>query len=250
MIKLQDYTPEVYYKQSRDFQFIGRLYDLVLNSVKTNADMIYDIPSSDAAGSKMIDLLTLTLGFKARHNYNVKQLAAICSILPTVLKNKGTLGAIKMACQALLNAEGITDSAEILADWVVNPENIFNIIIYIPPALSDLSLLLDLLSYILPAGISCEIYRAIKVDTPTPKTTIKSKDLPQVYERVKEYNNDIIGVSMVPRGIVPHGIEDLNGFDNPADSEITIINPDKDYCGPTTNSTIIRGLDDSDDSSN
>ena len=40
MIKLQDMTPDVYYNQSRDFQFIGRLYDIVLNSVKTNADLI------------------------------------------------------------------------------------------------------------------------------------------------------------------------------------------------------------------
>ena len=240
MIKLQEYTPEVYYKQSRDFQFLGRLYDLVLNSVKTNADMIYDIPSSDAAGSKMIDLLTLTLGFKARHNYNVKQLAAICSILPTVLKNKGTLGAIKMACQALLNAEGITDSAEVLANWEVEPENIFKLVIYIPPALSDLSLLLDLLSYILPAGISCEIYRAIKIDTPTPKTIIKSIDSLQPYT-VREYNTDIIGVSMVPRGV-----EDLAGFDD--DSSDGELIPDKDYAGPITNSTVIREPNDNNNS--
>ena len=38
MIKLQELTPSVYYEQSRDFQFIGRLYDIVLNYIKTNAD--------------------------------------------------------------------------------------------------------------------------------------------------------------------------------------------------------------------
>ena len=38
MIKLQNLTPEVYYKESRVFQFIGRLYDIVLNSVKTETD--------------------------------------------------------------------------------------------------------------------------------------------------------------------------------------------------------------------
>lgn len=116
MIKLQELTPEIYYKQSRDFQFIGRLFDLVLNSVKTNADMIYDIPASDSAGSKMIDLLALTLGFKAKHNYTIKQLSAICGILPTILKNKGTLYAIKTTCQTILTAEGITEQAEVSAD--------------------------------------------------------------------------------------------------------------------------------------
>ena len=39
MIKLQDYTPDIYYSESRDFQFIGRLFDLVLNYVKTNVDI-------------------------------------------------------------------------------------------------------------------------------------------------------------------------------------------------------------------
>ena len=44
MIKLQNYTPEIYYKESRDFQFIGRLYDLVLNSIKTEVDLLYYLP--------------------------------------------------------------------------------------------------------------------------------------------------------------------------------------------------------------
>ena len=41
MIKLQELTPSVSYEQSRDFQFIWRLYAIVLNYVKTNADNLY-----------------------------------------------------------------------------------------------------------------------------------------------------------------------------------------------------------------
>ena len=67
MIKLQDYTPEVYYRESRDFQFIGRLYDLVLNYVKTNADLIYSLPLSDNSDNQFIDLMAMTLGFHAKH---------------------------------------------------------------------------------------------------------------------------------------------------------------------------------------
>ena len=59
MIKLQDYTPEVYYRESRDFQFIGRLYDLVLNYVKTNADLIYSLPLSDNSDNQFIQPLTI-----------------------------------------------------------------------------------------------------------------------------------------------------------------------------------------------
>ena len=45
MIRLQDLVPNVYYEKSRDFQFIGRLFDIVLNSVKTNSDTLYNLPS-------------------------------------------------------------------------------------------------------------------------------------------------------------------------------------------------------------
>ena len=152
MILLKDYTPEVYYQQSRDFQFIGRLFDLVLNSLKTNADMIYDVPASDAAGSKLIDLLALTLCFKATHEYNIKQLINVCSILSVILRNKGSLKAIELVCSAILNAEGITLPYAVI-------KNGYTVQIYMPQSVSDLNLLKDLLDYILPAGLSCEIKR-------------------------------------------------------------------------------------------
>ena len=41
--------------------------------------------------NKLIDLLTMTLGFRSKHNYSTKQLVALCSIFPTILKNKGNI---------------------------------------------------------------------------------------------------------------------------------------------------------------
>ena len=74
MIRLQDLTPDVYYRKSRDFQFIGRLYDVVLNSVKTNADLINILPvSSLQQDQKLTELLLLTLGFQSKHKYNLVQ---------------------------------------------------------------------------------------------------------------------------------------------------------------------------------
>ncbi len=176
MIKLQNLTPEVYYKQSRDFQFIGRLYDVVLNMAKTNSDLIYGIPSTDDAGSDLIDLLVLTLGFKNQHSYNIRQLSAICSIFPTILRKKGSQEAIELVCKALLNAEGINDTA------IVEVEN--NVVhIYITSSLTDLSLLRDILDYILPAGLSCQIIRTNIIEVPTATTDIKSLD------NVKEWHN-------------------------------------------------------------
>jgi len=154
MIRLQDLTPNVYYRKSRDFQFIGRLFDVALNSVKTNADIINILPvSSIQQDQKLTELLLLTLGFKSKHKYNLIQEKALCSTFAYLLRNKGTKEAIETACTMLLAAEGISAKYEVIIDT----KNC-TITIKIPDSLSDTNLLKDVLDYILPAGMTCNIY--------------------------------------------------------------------------------------------
>lgn len=170
MIRLQDLTPDVYYKQSRDFQLIGRLYDLVLNYTKTNTTLVNHVRLSDNTDTQLIDLLATTLGFKAAHTYNVKQLVSVCSCLSEILKNKGTKKAIELAVYAILNAEGIflteqvnlNDLVQISyqTDDAINPKPIRELKIVIPAQMQDTTLLRDLLDYILPAGFSARFIRS------------------------------------------------------------------------------------------
>ena len=169
LIKFQDLTPEVYYKRSRDFQYIGRLFDLVLNNAKMNTDIISSLPLNPDMDPRLLDLLALTLGFKSKHEYNTKQLAALCSIFPFVLRNKGSKLAIETACNALLNAEGITKEASIeVSNQTVS--------IFLPSELSDLNLLKDLLNYILPAGMSCSLIQEATLVPPRPTTAVSYND--------------------------------------------------------------------------
>ena len=170
MIKLQDYTPEVYYRESRDFQFIGRLYDLVLNYVKTNADLIYSLPLSDNSDNQFVDLMAMTLGFHAKHKYTSQQLKAICFVLSEIIRNKGTIKALTIACDAIFHAEGIQGQF----DYGLTNNNT-NIIIYLPQELSDTTLLNDLFEYILPAGMSCQIIKTYSEKAlPTTEVGVES----------------------------------------------------------------------------
>lgn len=172
MIKLQDYTPEVYYRESRDFQFIGRLYDLVLNYVKTNADLIYSLPLSDNSDNQFIDLMAMTLGFHAKHKYTSQQLKAICFVLSEIIRNKGTIKALTIACDAIFHAEGIQGQFEY---ELPDKDNNTNIIIYLPQELSDTTLLNDLFEYILPAGMSCQIIKTYSEKAlPTTEVGVES----------------------------------------------------------------------------
>lgn len=153
MIKLQDLTPSIYYNQSRDFQFIGRLYDLVLNYIKTNAANLYNLPVGKNMDEQLLNLLALTLGFKPTKKYNSKQLQAICSVLPTILRHKGSIQAMVLATNALLAAEGVRQPL----DYTMHPKK--GITLYVAQELADLNLFTDLLDYLLPAGLSCNIVK-------------------------------------------------------------------------------------------
>ena len=188
MIRLQDLVPNVYYEKSRDFQFIGRLFDIVLNSVKTNSDTLYNLPSGKNKDERLLNLLAFTLGFQPKHHYNSKQLEAICSVLPLVIKNKGSLNAIIIATNAILHAEGLTQSLS----YSIAPRE--SITLYLPTQLSDLTLLSDLMNYILPAGLYCNFVKEIsKVTTVETKIGVKSeviisKENPYYYNKLLKAN--------------------------------------------------------------
>ena len=184
MIKLQELTPSVYYEQSRDFQFIGRLYDIVLNYIKTNADNLYTLPIGKNMDEKLLNLLAFTLGFQSKHHYNSKQLLAICSVLPLILKHKGSLNAILIAVNSILYAEGINQAL----DYEFKDNNL---VLYLSPDLSDLTLLKDIMIYILPAGIGCDMIKEIK-SVNKIETILTTKDEVKVYKKETPTLNKIL----------------------------------------------------------
>ena len=158
MIKFSNQVPSVYSSASRDFQYLGWLIDIVLNSVKHNVDDIYNLPNNKA-DPKLTELLALTLGFKVKRNYDQNQLYALVAALPRILKYKGTKMAIDMAGNALLAASGA--SGEFKSETNENMAEIAKGEIHVtfPVGLIDISLFIDLLEYILPAGMVCRIIR-------------------------------------------------------------------------------------------
>lgn len=154
MINFYDLVPSVYTKASRDFQYLSWLFNIVLNSVKHNVDDMCNIPHV-GYDPKLSELLALTLGFKLKRNYDQEQLAALVEILPSVLRYKGTLKAVEVAANALISAAGS------LGESLVELDNNTTLRVTLPEDLSiDITLFLDLLDYILPAGMTCRVIRA------------------------------------------------------------------------------------------
>lgn len=222
MIKLQELTPQIYYNQSRDFQFIGRLYDLVLNYVKTNADNLYNLPIADNSDEQTLNLLATTLGFKIRRNYNSEQLEAVCAILPKIIKYKGSLRAVILATQAILRASGIKQGLS-----YETVENNTKVILYVSSYLTNLNLLYDVIDYVLPAGMSFEIIQQLSLMTEATTTIGFSSDVKVntniIREKIGGYdsNNNPINYNIIGDGSISISNGRVYQHQATATSEIT-----------------------------
>ena len=155
MIQSQKLTPSVYYNRSRDFQLIGRLYDVVFNYVKSNVDSMSNLPCGDDVDERLLDLMCYTLGIKKQHNYVSQQLKDICNVFVELIRNKGSITSIKKLITTILHSNKLNSKGnEIIFDTTTN-----ELKIYLDETVSDYSLINDILDYILPAGITFTIYK-------------------------------------------------------------------------------------------
>ncbi len=159
MIKTQKSVPEVYYNRSRDFQLLGRTYDIIFNYMKMNADLIENNPLSDDVDDTLVPLLCTSLGFKETHEYNTKQMKGLCSIFIQCLRRKGSMASIQELLNLLVNVENENDEAYAEVD-MYDP---YLLNIYMPLSIPDTSLFEDMLKYILPAGMSYRLVREVRV---------------------------------------------------------------------------------------
>ena len=152
MINLQKSVPEIYYSESRDFQFLARAFEVLFNYEKTNVDAMRGLIFDKNFDVRLLTLLAYTMGFNNKHNYNTKDLYNLCSTFAKLLKKKGSLDALYLTIDALLNAQQIGEPYEIKRDAIRQDD--YNLIITLPYGTKDLELLEDIFDYILPIGFT------------------------------------------------------------------------------------------------
>lgn len=166
-MNIEQLLPNVYYEDSRDFAYIARLFELIFNYMKTGADCVKNNYTSDksAVDSSLVELLADTLGFTCRHSYDNDALTAIAGSFQELLRNKGSLYSIELAINLLINAQQTKGDKEFNYACELHPEydpDDVDLIIYLPDNLQQVTLLEDLLDYILPAGM---LYKILKIQS-------------------------------------------------------------------------------------
>lgn len=160
MIKVKNSVPSVYYNSSRDFQLLGHFFDLVLNAVKTEADILFSLPLSTNSPDQLLDLMAFTLGLRLdKSKYNVRQLRAICSVAPKMMRTKGSLTSVNILCTALMHADSIE------GDFSVNvSEDGTALTVSISSLATCADILYEILPYIIPAGMVFNIKQSNSYD--------------------------------------------------------------------------------------
>lgn len=182
MIEVYKQVPRVYYKESRDFQLLGRLFEVIFNHNKMNSDLIYESLISNEPDRKLISLLTYANGFETIHEYDNNDLFRLAKSFRDIISNKGTQKSIEDAIRLLLKSQNIDKKFDV--KYVAYEENketgkkypVFNVEVDIPAELNDIILLEDLFDYILPTGWTYTIIRT-DIGTEEKRTDIRETDV-------------------------------------------------------------------------
>lgn len=158
MVKTQNLVPEIYYKESRDFQYFGRLFDIIFNYCKTNIELSKSLYTK--VNSELIDLIVQTLGFKPEYNNKIVSLTQLALIWSNIIKNKGNINSIKTIINGLLNFENSSKSSDITFTPIGTESNCNVINISIPNDITqdELYLIEKILDYVLPVTTVYQIH--------------------------------------------------------------------------------------------
>ena len=91
MFRLQDNVPEVYVNESRDFQLLCRLFDLVIQSSRYSINSMSSITDTMHCNSKLLPLLQTKIGLFKLSDCDDKALRMILNAYPHIVRYKGTV---------------------------------------------------------------------------------------------------------------------------------------------------------------
>lgn len=162
VFRLQKNVPDVYTRKSRDFQLLCNVFDCVNNGVKYDIDSIVDILNTKQCNERLLPLLQTKLGFFSNKHFTASQLRAVLMSFKQIVKDKGSEIGIREAIEVFLkicNASNKSEIRQVNVDTTVDDELVANrltnnyvITVAIESETLDVTILSELLKYVLPAG--------------------------------------------------------------------------------------------------
>ena len=153
VIRSKDFVP-YFYRNSRDYQAILALFDLIINVTKINIDTLLDNLDPYKCNYKLLELLASFVGYDYDYKESYDANRLIISNYINMIRNRGNKTGIAMAAALSFNAKDDIERVEELDMFSVEymeEQNKIAIYVYIPTYLQKFR---DLLERTRPARYS------------------------------------------------------------------------------------------------
>ena len=162
MFRLQNNVPPVYVEESRDFQLILRVMDLLNDGIRFDIQSMINLINPIKIKSEFLNLYATKVGFFPKRPINEETLRYILAAYPYLIRNKGTVKAIECAVATVLKAERQPDAVKEFAVNIVNKdadgEPVYQVQVYVPVQMTYNRIALEeLLANIVPTGYDVTI---------------------------------------------------------------------------------------------
>ena len=186
MFKLQNNIPEVYTHESRDFQLLCRLYDVVNNGVRFDISTILNILDASKCQDSILDLLALRKGFEPTQTFDTDSYRILLNGFPYICKYKGSKLGILKAIALVLRLDNLLEDAQVTIS-----SGDSNIIIETKYPIKNKVILKELLTYVLPIGMTYSL-KILSKTSKTQASSIKSVDTVSLRKYYSTWKNSEI----------------------------------------------------------
>lgn len=235
MFRLQNNTPSNYVDESRDFQLLCRLYDIVNNGVRYDIKSMVNLLDANICLDSTLDLLATRKGFFTNNTFDTKLYRALLDGFPYIQKYKGSKIGVEMVVSLILRLDGLLTNAKV--EWDKNNSRVD---ITTDSDISNKTALDTLLKYILPIGVHYSLNIVKNLDS-TNTSQINSKDSIKIRKYLSSATNsnvaDITNIdyNSYKTKTVTNTITDTDVY-TPTSTSMTTID------GTTTSTTVYNNL--------
>ena len=113
IFRLQEHTPDVYPRKSRDFQLLCNLFDCMNGGIKFDIDSIRDITDTDLCNERLLNYLQTKLGFFTTKPLNLYAQRVILKSFPYLINNKFSKKGIIQSIRLFLRSQVINSQVKI-----------------------------------------------------------------------------------------------------------------------------------------
>ena len=160
MFRFENHMPDYWMNESRDFQLLTRLNDIMFMGQRADIATIQNLNDSKKCKNTFLNLLAKKVGFFTDKYIEENVLRNIIGAFKIAVKHKGTKIGIEYAVRAILKAENSSGVPEIQ----INNDS-YAIDIFTPVNIKNVEALNEFLKYIIPAGYIVNIYSYTKGST-------------------------------------------------------------------------------------